>query len=351
MRVRVRMETFESRLVLIIFTITGVVRCITALSSTKTGTISGQQPCQLKQSKATFQSSQTDTDIDMENWYKSQGIFGTSRISLCTSSKSVGGRGLFWVDDNSAEQGDIVAFIPSKCVIASSNLKNVYPTLAPMEDSEASWQSKLTAYACSCLTDPKPMQPSWGHWIESWPGGGPAAPRPSSEYSLDELKELANFAEASTQDAKEAIDARYDCMKRDWEAVKTFYAEDEDHFANLYSIVVSRTARLGAEWQNKGGIIPLHDMCNHPPFDRESNVELFCVGDIIRMIGNDNFTLLMDDFISGGNLKYQDQDILLVASRDIQPGNELWLKYKSRSKMETKEKLWLMLQYGFPFHV
>ena len=73
----------------------------------------------------------------MERWYSSeQGIVGTSRISLCTSDKSVGGRGLFYVNYDIAEEGDIIALIPSRSVIATSNARDAYPVLAAtMEES------------------------------------------------------------------------------------------------------------------------------------------------------------------------------------------------------------------------
>jgi len=45
----------------------------------------------------------------------------------------------------------------------------------------------------------------------------------------------------------------------------------------------------------------------------------------------------------------KDGDVLLVASRNIDFGEELWLSYRDSQTIESEEeKIWLMLQYGFP---
>jgi len=310
--------------------------------------------------------SQTDQDIQMERWYSEQGIIGTSHISLCTSDESVGGRGLFYVNYDIAEEGDIIALIPSRYVIAPSNARDAYPVLAAaMEESEISWQAKLTTYICSCLeenddskencsSDDRSIQ--WKNLVNSWSGGGPSAAISSSEYSLDELQELADSVGCSLDVVREAIDTRYDCFTLDWNTVKQFNTRGKLDFGDLYSIVVSRVASLGPEWHNQGGIIPLHDMSNHPPYHRDSNMDLLCIGDVRRMIGDDDFSILIkalfvEDDNDNDNIHLSDDDVLLVASRNIQPGEELWLKYKDgHDMMDDNEKSLLMLQYGFPFH-
>ncbi len=105
------------------------------------------------------------------------------------------------------------------------------------------------------------------------------------------------------------------------------------------------------------GIIPLHDMCNHPPLGHEANVELFCLGDIRSMIGNDNLNLLLQPLLTDAQLRgdaehpiFADQDFVLAARKRIEPGEELLLSYKSNDgNMCESEQLWLLLQYGFPF--
>jgi len=317
-----------------------------------------------------LQNSRSEQDASIENWYRSQHILGTSHISLCTSDKSVGGRGLFWVDNkNPPQRGDVLAYIPSTSLITRSNLMGKYPELNKMEelDFSLSWQATLTTYARYCLEYPKEDGMNREEWIKSWSGGGPGAPRPSTSYSMQELTTLSEITDApiDLQVVKEVIDARYDTFTADLNDVKEFNegVHAAQLFGELYSIILSRTASLGPEWQNQSGIIPFHDMINHPPIDHESNVELFCFGDVRKMIGyvhsNEMIKRLVakadENGTSGDNTVLyrdpRDTDILLVASRDIEAGNELWLSYKNTKKeMKDEEKLWAMLQYGFPFH-
>jgi len=309
-----------------------------------------------------LQTSQSKKDTSIEKWYKSQGIFGTSQICLCTSQKSVGGRGLFWVSGENAEQGDVLALIPSHCVITKSNFCEQYPELESMEDSGAPWQAKIATYSRYCLHPPEGND-NRDEWVKSWYGGGPGAPRPFDSYSSQELNDLMSISEASLDFVEEAIDARYNTFLKDFKSVNE-YNKDIAQFGDLYSIVLSRTANLGPEWENRRGIIPFHDMVNHPPLAEVSNVELFAFGDIRKMIGYVHANELVKQLVTrnaesntddGGKKRLfcepKDSDMLLVASREIEPGMELWLSYNSRGEMEDEKKLGLMLQYGFPFHM
>jgi hypothetical protein len=45
-----------------------------------------------------------------------------------------------------------------------------------------------------------------------------------------------------------------------------------------------------------------------------------------------------------------DWDILLIARDTIEPGDELFLSYQGgKTDFEEKQRVWLSLQYGFPF--
>ena len=48
-------------------------------------------------------------------------------------------------------------------------------------------------------------------------------------------------------------------------------------------------------------------------------------------------------------LHLDDRDVLVVAKREIRPGEELFLSYRNnRAKpMDEKERAWTALQYGF----
>ena len=49
-------------------------------------------------------------------------------------------------------------------------------------------------------------------------------------------------------------------------------------------------------------------------------------------------------------LTFENKDMLLVAKKNIYPGDELLLDYKEgRTEWkDEKERVWLLLQYGFP---
>jgi hypothetical protein len=108
--------------------------------------------------------SKTSKYTSIEQWYRSHGILGTSQISLCTTEKSVGGRGLFWNSVVIPQTGEILAFIPAECLVTKSNILESFPDLKSMDveheddddldsnqNSEVSWQAKLATYARHCL--------------------------------------------------------------------------------------------------------------------------------------------------------------------------------------------------------
>jgi hypothetical protein len=309
-----------------------------------------------------LQKSQSKEDLLVSNWFSDQaGILGTSRICLSTSDKSVGGRGLFWVDDERAYQGDVLAFIPSRCVITAANLEAQFPGLQGMQESDASWQAKMTASASHCLKSPGNDYMNRVEWIKSWQGGGPSGPQPSEFYSTEELNQLGVAAESTVDVVEKKIDERYATFMHDFERMKKekFYESSSAEFGELYSIAISRTACLGPIWHNQRGIIPVHDFVNHPPPSSRSNVELICFGDLRKMNGFVHANELLkrvkkDPNETTKNVYFEpkDDDVLLVASRDIQIGNELWLSYRDSQNIETdEEQIWLMLQYGFPLHL
>mmetsp|Transcript_16268 Transcript_16268/g.18854 ORF Transcript_16268/g.18854 Transcript_16268/m.18854 type:complete len:367 (-) Transcript_16268:603-1703(-) len=308
--------------------------------------------------------SQTKEDLLVSKWFTEEaGILGTSRTCLSTTAKSVGGRGLFWVGIEPAFQGDVLAFIPSKCVITASNLQTEFPGLEGMQESDSAWQAKMTALASHCLDSSGKDYMNRVQWIESWRGGGPSCPQPSEFYSTEELNQLAEMAKSTVDLVREKIDERYNTYKRDFKDMKKqkYYDGDAVTFGDMYSIVVSRTACLGPTWGNKRGIIPMHDFINHHPPSGKSNVELFCFGDLREIIGFAHANELIKRVLNNPNeikgvskdadFDPKDNDVLLIASRDIDIGEELWLSYREGQKLKTdEEKIWLMLQYGFPLH-
>lgn len=265
--------------------------------------------------------------------------------------------------------------------------------------------------------------PDWRAWIASWAADreresgkednstmicGPDLPQPYEDYTASMIERMAELSHATPSQVQEMVNTRYQTFQKDWENVRDFLnnenesSADETHqqtFAELYSLVLSRTANLGPEWGYQmgayhadiciaitrcssfekascltllhpmcvfcpTGIIPLHDMCNHPPYGQEPNVELFCLGDIRSMIGNDHLQQLLrpllvptqnqsDDTTTTGTATdpaFMDRDFVLAARRPIRANEELWLNYKSNEgEMPAELQLWLLLQYGFPF--
>lgn len=312
--------------------------------------------------------SQSKQDSLVSNWFVDEaGIVGISRICLSTTEKSVGGRGIFWVDNDIACQGDVLALIPAKCVITSSNLQDNFPALRGMQESDVSWPAKITALAMHCLQVNDNDYMNRVEWIKAWQGGGPSGPQPSEYYPTEELNQLAATAGSTVDLVEEAIDKRYETFMKDFKEMKKkkYHASNRlkaADFGAIYSIVVSRSACLGPIWGGKRGIIPLHDFLNHPPSSDKSNVELFCFGDLRKMVGyvhaNELVRRVLNDpnekkvSKKDGHFEPKDDDIVLVASRDIGIGDELWLSYRDSNKIDSvEERIWLMLQYGFPLHI
>ena len=314
----------------------------------------------MNQDVQSLERSRTDKDLSIEKWYRDQWIIGTSDITLCTTEKSVGGRGLFWNCKEDAQRGDILAYVPSKCIATKSNLIENNPSLQSMENFDVSWQAKLTTFVNYCLQNPQNDSVHRKVWIESWSGGGPGSPRPATAYSSDKIEQIAAVANVTEDIAREAIDARYETYIKDWKSVTAYNEGASESFGDLYSIVLSRTATLGPEWEYQRGIIPFHDMVNHPPLHQLPNIDLFSFGDVREQIGYvrtcDMIRTKAKNEIDAGLIKDsvlepQDGDMLLVAREKIIKGDEIWLSYKAnKENVEAKERIWLVLQYGFPFH-
>jgi hypothetical protein len=108
-------------------------------------------------------------------------------------------------------------------------------------------------------------------------------------------------------------------------------------------------------------------MFNHPPSDMEHNVDLFMVGDLRKLMPEEEVWRLVGEVFGRvmdepyGDINYEiigkkladgvlnSRDALLVARREISPGEELFLSYRNRAKpmVDEKERAWTCLQYGF----
>ena len=261
-----------------------------------------------------------------------------------TSSRSVAGRGLFYTAEECAKTGEMLSFIPSQCVLTKENAERQWPDLklklkALENDStfdNDDWPVVLTAYAQRALHD----NAAWSQWIQTWKG--PSAPCPPESLTIQELQTLAVQSDSSPSEIERALQFRYNVFQHDCSRLATLGSANV-----LYGIVLSRAANLGPHWNYESGIIPLHDMLNHPPAGTTPSVELFTIGEIVSQTSHANVEQLMSS-ASFQSQQVQDQDLVLVAKRTIYPGEELFLSYTKRDLLsDEQERVWKMLQYGF----
>jgi hypothetical protein len=233
--------------------------------------------------------------------------------------------------------------------------------------------------------DTNMMHANQKEWIQSWLMDDQGCKnffvdiQPAHEYPLEQIHALAESVgmdSRSQQDVvKEALQKRYETFVRDRNSITNLllcndhYDEMKDLslLEDVYKLVLSRSASLGPQWNHQRGIIPFHDMVNHPPSGSQSNVKLFSFADIKETIGYDAAIDMIcklaqaeqrtNDKTDGTATattafadKMDDKDLLLVATREIYQGDELWLSYKQFSAKEddSRQKLWWTLQYGFP---
>jgi hypothetical protein len=141
----------------------------------------------------------------------------------------------------------------------------------PRTALSSDWPAILAFYAVHALerSYEEDEDVNWSPWIQSWLGAGdendpnnPKPPRPPSSYDPLELESLAKDLGSTSQLVQEALEARYRVFVGHQDLLGSVRAEQ------LYSVVLSRTAQLGPVWMDQDdlhGIIPLHDLCNHPP--------------------------------------------------------------------------------------
>jgi hypothetical protein len=353
----------------------------------------------LTTSTATFAKfTPTDADVHLHQTLHQLGVRGVAShsnprgVEVCTTSRSVAGRGAFWSpsstgsEQKTAQRGDVLAYVPKSAILTLSNIDSMSPSGDTNNKDEAllltntfanlsaksSWPVAFTLYVQTVAQ----QNEAFREWIESFIGPSPPIRPADSETAGDAseneliyneaVQSLVSMAQVSEETAKEASVARYKSYTRDWSAAKEFMENtgntsrciniDESQFAKLYSILISRTANLGPTYKRDSesknvlvrGVIPLHDMINHPPPLIEHNVELLTVGDVREMLPEETLQALVGAVFEHDN-DLDDRDVLLIARREITPGDELFLSYRNNraNPMEEKERAWTTLQYGF----
>mmetsp|Transcript_23731 Transcript_23731/g.38812 ORF Transcript_23731/g.38812 Transcript_23731/m.38812 type:complete len:399 (-) Transcript_23731:69-1265(-) len=327
----------------------------------------------------------TQADVDLERWCREQSIEGLHNVAIRTTPRSVGNRGLFlssW-GECKPQGGDVLARIPAHLVMTQSRCERRWPSLFSEDNKRFPsdcWPVLFASYAAHALEqsylEEDDDDVNWSPWIQSWLGTGdendpnnPKPPRPPSSYDALELESMAKDFGSNSQLVQEALEARYRIFLGHQQHLLPTHTNDRTE--ELYSVVLSRTAQLGPMWaeDDRRGIIPLHDLINHAPRGKCPNVELFTVGDLRHILGTEEADHLIQTSLTDipgrsqphrntnhsnnhvpAALPVVDRDILLIARNTIQAGDELFLSYQGgKTEFEEKQRVWLSLQYGFPF--
>jgi hypothetical protein len=247
----------------------------------------------------------------------------------------------------------MLAFIPSHCVLAESTAgsqwTDILRTLESLRrdndglyDDTIHWSVVLTAYAQRAIKD----KVSWSEWIQTWQG--PGAPSLPDLVSDQERTLLAQNARSSPKEVQRALQLRYRTFEYHQRLLERLGCSKSNE---LYGIVLSRAADLGPQWNHELGIIPFHDMLNHPPTGEAKSVELFTIGEIRRLTSTEHVCrLALKSFLDKVPSNLRDKDIVIVARRTISPGEELFISYTGVQENLSSEddRIWKMLQYGFP---
>ena len=308
-------------------------------------------------SPSMFRQPSEPQDLALESWYKRHAI-ATGYVQVRTTEESVGGRGMFWSSPEAAKDAQILARIPKRCVLEASSARAKWPEAMNWDHiNDKNLEMMASAMCAYSQTDPARLD--WREWIDTWLGFGGVMPRPLKSYSSEEIQFLATASGATFADVSVAIELRYNAMKNDAFKLEFPFTDGakgmtSDIFADMYSVVVSRCAVMGPAWNYAYGIIPMHDMHNHPPPSVESSVELHALGDVrphIEGLDEEVENLIHLSGVADASPPLDDQDILIVARRDIQPGEELYLSYRDATETQgltSNDRLWLLFQYGFP---
>ena len=294
-------------------------------------------------------------DAALERWYSRHGILG-GHIRVETTPRSVGCRGVFWRAGAPAETTQIIARIPRKCVLAVSASLDRWPGILSGQ-VYGDPNLEMMASALAAYRDDKD-QVGWKEWIDSWGGMGGIEPKSLASCSSEEIQAIASATGVTFAEVSMAMEVRHNMFLQDASKLGFSFDNQQDitseKFTDIWTVLVSRCANLGPHWDYERGVIPLHDMMNHPPHGTESNVELASLGDV-----RPHLPSAIDDIhnlavIGGMNMKdtppIDDKDILLVTKRKIMPNEELLLAYRHTADydgIDAQERLWLMLQYGF----
>lgn len=335
----------------------------------------------------------TIADLALHNWCtQTAGIALSSSIQICTTPRSVAGRGLFATQD--VEEGEVLALIPQEVVFGVDNcreqfklmgekfdlggmnaavsekqsgrkrrwIRKMVSKLARREnagkesgitDESTMWAPILTRYALKAKTASHPS----AEWIEQWNRCDPMHDaylkmgpilRIAHNDNKEELPEYGMMMEelicsTATQiknmmphlDEKHlqaAISIRLSRLDEHFRLLG--FVDDEsidlDEALKLYSLITSRAIELDSD-AGVTAVLPAYDLANH---SLNPNLGL-------EYVENDS-----NDNVAGIDSKgfYS-----IFARRHISAGEELFFRYtKLDEPMDDNSALWAAINWGIP---
>eukprot|EP00550_Attheya_septentrionalis_P005186 CAMPEP_0198285884 /NCGR_PEP_ID=MMETSP1449-20131203/5131_1 /TAXON_ID=420275 /ORGANISM="Attheya septentrionalis, Strain CCMP2084" /LENGTH=408 /DNA_ID=CAMNT_0043983497 /DNA_START=150 /DNA_END=1372 /DNA_ORIENTATION=- len=211
-----------------------------------------------------------NADAAMDAWYERHELWRNKGLSLLTTSRSVGGRGVFC--ETSVPKGDVLATIPARCIITtiapemttdaidndnddndnSMDIKSADETktaeyMERRNEYLRFWPGHLAALARRHLKDDNDLNVQdnkdedddkvveWKELIDAWQGGS-EAPRSVDSYSQEELQEVADMTNAPMEVVLAGIHDKYSLFQ---DRIPCMTGNDDDDDSNDKSLLVS----------------------------------------------------------------------------------------------------------------
>jgi len=269
-----------------------------------------------------------DADAAAAAWSTQRGVHAP-KLAIRTTTESVGGRGLFATD--AVRKGEVVASIPKALVWRAPA-----PTDLPPEGR--AWQTQL---ATQLLLAAAAGEEAWAPWLDSLPTDFDGFAYLDCEDVDKWVEETAQRWGLPADRLAETLGERRGAYARRaaWffsdEGPAALCGASPESFRLAYCRVLSRAVTV----DGKGciGLVPFYDFLNHGRLGSEANVELLTYGQAVRRAGD----------ASGAEGSFLDlDDMLLVATADIETGAELLTGYADAGADEDGYRVKLLLQYG-----
>ena len=308
---------------------------------------------------------QVQADLALHGWCDSVGIPVSPSVRLRTTPESVAGRGVFSVLP--LREGEVVARIPTACVLHPENAAGAFPAVAEElgraraaaasgggeggsgggsrrrdgfrrrisalwdramrrrgatatavkdgEEDGGEWQAELTRYALAAVDEGHP----WGEWISQWNRDDPVhglfrdnVRADDEDAVLGAVGRLREMLPLPGWMFRGALAIRLGRL----EAHRSLLGlADDVRTSEMYSVLGSRAMDLG---DGITGVMPFYDMINH---SLRPNLSLDCEGEWFE----------------------------LYANCDVDAGEEVFLCYtKLDDPMTETNALWALVQWGIP---